>query len=420
LNSAPKVVLPGVLPHPKFFSLKKRLATDQLGCLLKYRVSDNGYTLIEVHVDGLNKMAERRIYEDENAEQERDPDEEPIRTTKLFTQPYDLVITSLLNQIDDGTVHLRQISDRPKFQRKYVWTDRLASRLIESILMNVPIPPCYLAQDSDYKLDVIDGQQRIFSIYRFVRNQFKLRDLEVLKDLNSKAFFEIPPSLGRKIETYTLRCVIVTNDSDPDVRFEVFERLNTNTMPLNSQELRNSISRGALIDLLSELASDESWLKILNHTKPDKRMRDEELILRFFAFHLLGINSYKTPQKHWLNEVADKGRRLSPKRIEELACTWKDTIEKCLMIFPSEECFRRLPMKKRQVVNRALMDLTMASLIKVPKEDVKRESKEFYKRYVSLLQDEEFEDLITRAIDHKSRTLRRFDLWSQTITSDLF
>ena len=365
-------------------------------------------------------MAERRIYEDENAEQERDPEEEPIRTTKLFTQPYDLVITSLLDQIDDGTVHLRQISDRPKFQRRYVWTDRLASRLIESILLNVPIPPCYLAQDSDYKLDVIDGQQRIFSIYRFMRNQFKLRDLEVLKDLNGKAFFQIPPPFGRKIKTYTLRCVIVTNDSDPEIRFEVFERLNTNTMPLNPQELRNSISRGALIDLLSELANDESWLKILNRTKPDTRMRDEELILRFFAFHLFGIDSYKTPQKHWLNEVADKGRGFAPDRIKELACTWKGTIEKCLIIFPPEECFRRLPMTKRQVVNRALMDLTMASLVHIPKEDVKRESEEFYKRYVGLLQNKKFEDLITRAIDHKSRTRKRFDLWSDKVTSGLF
>lgn len=383
-------------------------------------MSDNGYTLIEVHVDGLNKMAERRIYEDENAEQERDPEEEPIRTTKLFTQPYDLVITSLLDQIDDGTVHLRQISDRPKFQRKYVWTDRLASRLIESILLNVPIPPCYLAQDSDYKLDVIDGQQRIFSIYRFVRNQFKLRDLEVLKDLNSKASFELPPTLRRKIETYTLRCVIVTNDSDPEIRFEVFERLNTNTMPLNPQELRNSISRGALIDLLGELANDEAWLRIINHPKPDNRMRDEELILRFFAFHLFGIDGYKTPPKYWLNEVADKGRRYSLERIDELAHIWKSTIEKCLMIFSPEECFRRLPMTKRQVVNRALMDLTMVSLVNVPKKDVERESKEFYQRYVSLLQDQEFGDLITRAIDHKSRTLRRFELWSDKVTSGLF
>ena len=263
-------------------------------------------------------MAGRRIYEDENVEQERDPEGSSILNPKLYTQPYDIVINSLLGQIDDGTIHLRQITDRPKFQRRYVWTDRMASRLIESILLDVPIPPCYLAQDKYYKLDVIDGQQRIFSIYRFVNNHFKLRELTILGEYNQKAYFELPATLRRKIETYTLRCVIVTNNSDPELRFEVFERLNTNTVPLNAQELRNSISRGSLIDLLGDLAKDPLWLQILNHKEPDKRMRDEELILRFFALQLLGLESYNTPQKYWLNDAADQGDITIPKRLKHL------------------------------------------------------------------------------------------------------
>ena len=296
----------------------------------------------------------------------------------------------------------------------------MASRLIESILLDVPIPPCYLAQDKYYKLDVIDGQQRIFSIYRFVNNHFKLRELTILGEYNQKAYFELPATLRRKIETYTLRCVIVTNNSDPELRFEVFERLNTNTVPLNAQELRNSISRGSLIDLLGELAKDPLWLQILNHKEPDKRMRDEELILRFFALQLLGLESYNTPQKYWLNDAADQGRHYDSEKIEALASTWRCTLENCLLIFNPEECFRRTPITKRQVVNRALMDLTMYSLAGIPKEDVRPKSKEFYQRYMNLLQLNEFEDLITRSIDHKSRTLRRFELWSKTITSGLF
>ena len=365
-------------------------------------------------------MAEPRIYEDENTKQDRDPDESNISATKLFTQPYDLVINSLLSQIDDGTIHLRHLSDRPKFQRRYVWTDRLASRLIESILLNVPIPPCYFAQDRDFKLDVIDGQQRIYSIYRFMNNQFKLRGLEVLTHLNGREFFQISSKDSRRIETYTLRCIIVTNDSEPEIRFEVFERLNTNTMPLNAQELRNSISRGSVIDLLGRLATYPPWLRILNHKEPDRRMRDEELILRFLAFYTRGLDSYKTPQKHWLNQAANEGRKYSREHTERLASIWKSTIDKCLLIFQPDECFRRLPLKKNQVVNRALMDLTMASVADVPIDDVRRKARIFYERYIDLLQDSEFEDLITRSIDHKSRTQRRFQLWSEIITSDLF
>lgn len=365
-------------------------------------------------------MLKHRLYEDEHDNPTPDPDEIPVLGTKLYTQPYDLVITSLLGQIEDGTVRLRHISDRPKFQRKYVWSDKLASRLIESILLNVPIPPCYFAQNPDYKLDVIDGQQRIYSIYRFAKNQFKLRDMGMLTQLDGKAFFELPGSLSRKLETYTLRCVVVTNDSDPDIRFEVFERLNTNTMPLNAQELRNSISRGSLIDLLGELAQDPSWLNILNQRRSDSRMRDEEMILRFFAYYILGRDSYETPQKKWLNKAADEGREFSPEHIAQLGSIWKGTLNKCLMIFKPEECFRRIPLMKRQVVNRALMDLTMTSLARVPAEVVESRAKTFYRRYTDLLQDGDFEDLITRAIDHKSRMNQRFEMWSTKVTYDLF
>src|SRR5262249_50186995 len=154
--------------------------------------------------------------------------------------------------------------------------NKLASRLVESILLNVPIPPCYLSQNDDFELDVIDGQQRIFSIYRFSQNQFRLTDLEILRELNGQRFFEIDKNNQRKFETHTLRGVIITNDSHPEIRFDVFERLNTNTVPLNAQEIRNCIYRGALVDLVTQLAEYEPWLNILNRKQPDKRMRGEE------------------------------------------------------------------------------------------------------------------------------------------------
>jgi hypothetical protein len=361
-----------------------------------------------------------RISEDEKAEYIPDPDETPLQDRRLVTQPYDIVINSLLDQITDGTLHLRPLSDRPSFQRRYVWPPRLASRLIESILLNVPIPPCYLSQNERYELDVIDGQQRIFTIYRFVNNQFRLSTLEVLKDHNGSRFFELPEQLQRKLWTYTLRCVIITNDSHPEIRFDVFERLNTNTIPLNAQELRNSVYRGPLIDLLVTLAEYEPWLHILNRKQPDKRMRDDELILRFFAFEILGLNSYRTPQKHWLNDAAKGGQRYTHNRIAQLETLWKSTIDKCLTIFEPGECFRRLPVKGRStVVNRALMDLTMNSLAHVPESVIPNVAEEFYQRYVDVLADDEFADLCTRAVDHKSRTLRRFEIWREQVTQGL-
>lgn len=361
-------------------------------------------------------MGEKRvIYEKEKGVNIQDPDETSIYDRKLITQPYDLVIEVLMEQINNRTLHLRPISERPTFQRRYVWPPQLASRLIESILLNVPIPPCYLSQNEEFELDVIDGQQRIFSIYRFIKNHFRLSNLEVLKDLNRKKFHQLSRKEQRKIETHTLRCVVVTNDSNPEIKFDVFQRLNTNTVPLNEQEIRNCIFRGPLNDLLGELAEYKPWLNILGTTQPDKRMRDEELILRFFAFHIKGVDSYRTPQKHWLNDLAREGRKYSEERIEFLRNLWRKTIDKCLLIFKPNECFRKLPLDKSKVVNRALMDLTMHSLSEIPEEKIKKISLQFYEKYKEIIQDKDFSDLISRAVDHKKRTRDRFKLWEENV-----
>lgn len=365
-------------------------------------------------------MIGRRLYEDQGREESRDPETPAVPEGKLYTQPYDLAINTLMDQLYDRTMHIRQISGRPEFQRWYVWNDRMASRLIESMMLNIPIPPCYLAQDPEYKLDVIDGQQRIYSVYRFLENQFPLQQLSVLTELHGKRYYELPTFLQRRIGTYTMRCIVITNDSDHDIKFEVFERLNSNTMPLNAQELRNCISRGALVDLLGDLAAYPSWLRILNRTAPDKRMRDEELILRFFGFYIGGVERYRTPQKLWLNDVADKGKYYPESEIRRLEQVWMGTVDKCLQIFEPWECFRRLPADRKGVVNRALMDLTMYSLVNVPHESVKDSKREFYRRCETILQNDEFDGLITRGIDHATRTKRRFEIWDEQVTKGLF
>ena len=362
-----------------------------------------------------------KLYEDETEDYQPDPDEKPVHDRQLYTQPYDLTIRSLSVQINEKTLHLRPLSDRPKFQRKYVWTDRFASLLIESILLNIPIPPCYFSQNDEFELDVIDGQQRIFSIYRFLNNEFKLSGLDVISEINGLRFHELRRQLQRQIDTHTLRAVIITNQSHPDIQFDVFERLNTNTMPLNAQELRNCIYRGNLNNLLGELAEHDPWLQILGRKHPDKRLRDEELILRYIAFQIMGIQSYRTPQKRWLNDAADEGRRLTDVKLNELANTWKTAIENTLIIFSPRECFRRPDQGGKQpVINRALMDLIMTTLAGKTRSVVEEKAEDFKHYYGELLQDNEFQDLISRAIDHRSRTLRRFEMWSESLLKWVF
>ncbi len=360
---------------------------------------------------------EKTIYEREDAIalSEPDPDEIPIKDVHVFTQPYDLVVASLIDQIKSNTIFLRPLSERPNFQRRYVWSNTLASRLVESMLLNVPIPPCYLSQNDNFELDVIDGQQRLYSIYRFIDNQFPLSGLEVLKDLNGLRFHKLTPKIRRQLNTHTLRLVAVTNESHPEIKFDVFQRLNTNTVPLNAQELRNCVYRGTLNELLKDVVSYKPWLTILGKRKPDKRMRDEELALRFFALQLHGVESYRTPQKHWLNNAARAGRAYSSDKIEELSAVWEKAIDVSLVWFAPEECFRRTLLDKTRAINRALFDLTMIFAARVPPKRAKAVRAQVRRAYKKLLENEEFGDLVSRAVDHTKRTKRRFQMWKQHI-----
>jgi hypothetical protein len=363
-----------------------------------------------------SKNGEPQLYEVDGSNLEVDPDEIPIRDRRLITQPYDLVVEALLEQIGNGTIFLRPLSERPSFQRRYVWSNILASRLIESVLLNVPIPPCYLSQNEDFELDVIDGQQRLYSIYRFQDNQFKLTGLEVLKELNGLRFHKISSQLQRKLKTHTLRCICITNESHPEIKFDVFERLNTNTVPLNAQELRNCVYRGSLNSLLQEAVTYPPWLEILRKKRPDKRMRDEELALRFFAFLIHGLDSYRTPQKHWLNDAAHAGKKYSGTRVDELHHAWRDAIDASLKWFEPNECFRRLPLQGKGVVNRALFDLVMLTAARIGSRRAGKMRNKFRKKYRTLLaKNAEFNDLISRAVDHTKRTKRRFQIWNRVM-----
>lgn len=359
------------------------------------------------------------LYEIEKEADAADPDETPIKDRKIITQPYDLVVESLIDQIKNGTLFLRPISERPAFQRKYVWSNKLASRLIESILLNVPIPPCYLSQNDEYELDVIDGQQRLYSIYRFIDNRFKLTNLEILTELNGLQFHELPPTIQRQFKTHTLRLIAITNQSHAEIKFDVFQRLNTNTMPLNAQELRNCIYRGSLNDLLKDAVQYEPWLNIISRKEPDKRMRDEELVLRFFAFSIHGVDNYRTPQKHWLNDAAKAGQKYSEEKVRELKSIWEKAIDISLMWFEPSECFRREISKRSKAINRALFDLTMLSAARVNRDVAIRKREAFRKQYFTILDDSTFNDLISRAVDHKSRTISRHRMWDERVNQAL-
>ena len=196
---------------------------------------------------------------------------------RLYVKPYDRMVSDVVEEIKKGNIVLD-----PDYQRNYVWNNKKASLLIESILLNIPIPVLYASEDVDGKWIIVDGLQRLFSLKRFFDNEFRLDGLETLDNLNGKRFSSLEPEIQNKVCRGELRFIVLQNDSDPNIQFDIFMRLNTGAVKLNQQELRNCLYRGPLNELIKAFVAENSYAKALIKKDPT-RMFGNELVLRYLA-----------------------------------------------------------------------------------------------------------------------------------------
>jgi len=191
---------------------------------------------------------------------EKDEDEEDDLSgkRKIYTEQGDPEVDSLHRRFTKGRLHVQ-----PIYQRQFVWDKIKSSRLIESALLDIPIPIVYLSEEKDGKENVIDGQQRLTAFFSFIdgkfpnNSEFKLAGLKVFTELNGKKFNELSEEFQDKISTYKMRVIKFKKESDGDLQFEIFARLNTGSVPLNDQELRNCVFRGRFNELIKELSQDK-------------------------------------------------------------------------------------------------------------------------------------------------------------------
>ena len=234
-------------------------------------------------------------YEDELVEEkiEITPDKR-----KIYTDKSDPEIESLYNKYKRGKLVLQ-----PDFQRYFVWDSAKSSRLIESALLDIPLPVIYLSEEVDEREHVIDGQQRLTAFFSFIdgkfpdNKEFKLSGLKVYKNLNKKGYRDLDENLQDRIRYCKIRTITFQKESNSELKFEIFERLNTGAVSLNDQELRNCIYRGPYNELLKELSRERDFMYLLNLNTQEKRMRDVELVLRFAAFYHATYLNYKPPMK---------------------------------------------------------------------------------------------------------------------------
>lgn len=353
--------------------------------------------------------------EDSSDDSELDPSIAPP-DRRLITQPYDLAVSDLVTQVRDNSLKLN-----PVYQRRYVWDDKKASKLVESLLINVPIPVCYLAEERDSTRTTIDGQQRLRSLFRYLGNEFPLKGLEVLSDLNGKRFQQLTERQQRLIRNRTIRCIVISEDSDPDIRFDVFERLNTGSVALTAQELRNSVYRGDFNALLHELAASDSFSRCVGG-RVDTRMTFEELVLRFFALDDQ-LHDYRPSLKRFLNTYQRNHKDEDGEWLDEKRNRATETLDRAFAVFGGE-CFRRArelddgTWEWVATLNSAIYDVVMLNFARIDAsaDELSGRKEELEQMTADLsLTNEEFLNAVSLATGDRVRLFTRVRIYAEAL-----
>ncbi|MEJ0103997.1 MAG: DUF262 domain-containing protein [Bacteroidota bacterium] len=284
----------------------------------------------------------------------------------------------------------------PDFQRGFVWTIKQSSRLIESFLIGLPVPPIFFYIDKENKNLVVDGQQRLLSIIFFFegyfgpendkgkRQTFKLTGLNEKSAYYNKKFTDLELTDKRKLENSVLRAINIRQLSPKEENtsvYHIFERLNTGGTPLAPQEIRNVVFRGELLNKFKILNKDKNWRTIIGKKREDKHQKDVEIILRIFGLcnHL---TEYEKPMNEFINKTAKKykdGKSSVVKKFEE------DFTKSAKLI---NESLREKPFNVRGPLNTSVLDSVFCTILN----NLKKIPNNLYDRYEVLLKDPKFED----------------------------
>ena len=344
---------------------------------------------------------------------------------KVFTEQSDPEVESLHGKFKRGRLVIQ-----PDFQRQFVWDVKKSSRLIESAFLDIPLPVIYLSEEHSGQEHVIDGQQRLTTFFSFIDGQFpdgkefKLRGLKVFTEYNKKTFKELDEDLQDKIRYCTIRTIVFKKESRADLKFEIFERLNTGSVSLNDQELRNCIYRGSYNSLLNELSREGDFKYLYGREKPDKRMRDIELVLRFAAFYHASYLNYKSPMRKFLNNDMERYRNITDADAAELKNDFKNALSIVRSMF-DKNAFKRFykgNLEKPNVFweprkfNASLYDILMGIFAKTDKNKVFQKLDTLREALIVLMtEDQELIEAIELSTSSVQAVTKRFDKWRMTV-----
>jgi hypothetical protein len=276
---------------------------------------------------------------------------------RVSTKPWSL--RQAVDDITDGTIDLT-----PDFQRPSVWNPEKRSRLIESILLGIPLPALYFSADPNGKMQVVDGVQRLSAIKDFSSNKFKLQDLEYLASLENKTFAELEASYRRRFNQTQIFVNVIEPETPVEVKFNIFKRINTGGEPLTPQEIRHALSQNRSRTLLKRMATSEPFRRATTRAfDTDSRMAGRELALRFIALRLdPDLKEYEASETvddyliGWTRRIDDP-KQISDAQISNLEKQFEKSMLAASVVF-GEHAFRKWPKGSDRLspVNRALFE----------------------------------------------------------------
>jgi len=329
-----------------------------------------------------------------------------------------------------------EIELNPDFQRSEIWTLKQKSLLIESILINIPIPAFYIDARISGKWVVIDGLQRLSTIMKFIEDDFRLSETEYL-DLKGKTFGTLDRKYQRRIEDYELTFNLVKPGTPIEIAFNIFTRINTLGTSLSAQEIRHAMNMGTATTLLIQLSETNEFIRAIgesNYKSLSKRMNDKALILRYLSFKLLGYEKKNEEDKNDLGYLKNdmnaflingmkKLNKLDFEKdkeyLDDIKEVFQSSMRKAYIIF-GNKCFRKffeLNEKKKAPINLPLFETISLTLERYTEEEVKVYKINIFNKFLELfnerdtnenIEDGKFLDWISSATNNPDNVKKRF------------
>ena len=313
-------------------------------------------------------------------------------------------IQDVIRRIDQN----RYIMD-PDFQRDFIWHKDKQSKLIESVIMRIPLPVFYLAEDNEGRVVVVDGLQRLSTFYSFVSDKLKLR-LPNRSDLDKKLFSELPAKFQNRIEDCNLIFYVIDSKVPERARLDIFERVNGG-VPLTRQQMRNSLFMGKATRFLKEEAHSKVFLQATGRSLRKSTMRDREFVNRFCAFRLLTAKEYRhNDMDEFLAESLRRMNRHTDESLDRLRCAFRKGLENNYALFQNN-AFRKhsQDQEHRGILNASLWDVMSTGLARYTKERVVARANSIRKAFFRLLEEEEFNRAISYGPNDTNRVRYRFE-----------